>query len=85
MTTVTKEPHLTTDGVAFSVIVEYQQRECVISQEVLSGLSHSTDKNLDLLATYDAYQAKINGVARRMAMAGVTTSPMTLTSQNFGQ
>jgi len=36
-----------------------------------------------LLATYNAYEAKITGVARRMAKAGVTTSPMVLANQNF--
>ncbi len=83
MSNIAKPPHLTSDGVTFSVIVEYQERECVISQDVLSNLSRSADKNLDLLATFSAYEAKITGVARRMAKAGVTTSPMVLANQNF--
>jgi hypothetical protein len=84
MSTIAKEPQVTKDGVAFSVIVEYQQHDCIISQEVLANLSHSTDEKIDALATYNAFQAKITGVARRMAKAGVTTSPMVLTTQNFG-
>jgi hypothetical protein len=83
MSNVAKLPRVTSDGVAFSVIVEYQERECVIPQDVLSNLSRSADKDLDLLATYNAYEAKITGVARRMAKAGVTTSPMVLANQNF--
>jgi len=35
MSNVAKLPRVTSDGVAFSVIVEYQERECVIPQDVL--------------------------------------------------
>ena len=76
-------PFLTDEGVTFTVIVDHQQRDCLISRDVLSNLSHSVDENLDLLATYDAYHAKINGVARRMVAAGVKGSTVVLSNQNF--
>jgi hypothetical protein len=83
MNTSTNIAHLTDDGVAFTVTVDYQQRDCVISRDVLSNLSRSTDENLDLLATYEAYHAKINGVARRIVAAGVQGHTVVLSSQNF--
>ncbi len=83
MNTSANNAQLTEDGVSFTVMVDYQQRNCVISKDVLSNLSHSTDENLDLLATYDAFFAKINGVARRMVAAGVQGNTVTLSNQNF--
>jgi hypothetical protein len=83
MSTFDNTAQLTEDGVAFTVTVEYQRHACLISSEVLSNLSRSTDKNFDLLATYDAYHAKIQGVARRMVAAGVQGIPVLLTSRNF--
>jgi hypothetical protein len=74
---------LTENGVTFTVTVDYQRRACLVPTEVLSSLSRSADKNLDLLATYDAYHAKIQGVARRMVAAGVEGTPVLLTSRNF--
>ncbi len=84
MSTLNTAAHLTDDGVAFTVTVDYQQRACLISRNVLSALSHSTDEKLDLLATYYAYHAKINGVARRLVAAGVQGLPVLLSAQNFG-
>jgi hypothetical protein len=74
---------LTADGVAFSVTVEYKLHDCVVSQEALSDLCQSDDKELDMMATYGAYEARINGVARRLVMAGITGFPILLRSQNF--
>jgi hypothetical protein len=83
MSNVAQTPALTSDGVTFSVMVEYKLHDCLVSPEALSNLSQSTGKELDLIATFDAYAAKINGVARRLVMAGVTTSPILLGPQNF--
>jgi hypothetical protein len=83
MSNVLKAPALTGDGVAFSVLVEYKFHECLVSPEALSNLSQSVDKELDLIATYSAYEAKITGVARRLVMAGVNSTPILLGPQNF--
>ncbi len=83
MSTLNTAAHLTDEGVAFTVTVDFQQRACLISRDVLSNLSHSTNDNLDLLATYYAYHGKINGVARRLVAAGVQGLPVMLSAQNF--
>lgn len=83
MSNFLKSPCLTGDGVTFTVTVEYKEHDCVVSQEALSNLCQSADKALDLIATYEAYEKKINGVARRMVMAGITSSPIQLGPQNF--
>jgi hypothetical protein len=76
-------PCLTGDGVTFTVTVEYQSHNCLVSQEALTNLCQSDDKKLDLIATYQAYEAKIHGVARRLVTAGITGSPIMLGPQNF--
>lgn len=83
MSNVLKAPALTSDGVTFSVLVEYKFHECLVSPEALSNLSQSIGKELDLIATYSAYEAKITGVARRLVMAGVNSTPILLGPQNF--
>jgi hypothetical protein len=81
--TLNTTPHLTKDGVAFTVTVDYQRRDCLISREILFDLSRSTDGNLDLLATFYAYHAKIDGIARRLVAAGVQGLPVLLSARNF--
>ena len=76
-------PCLTSDGVTFTVTVEYKFHDCLVSQEALYNLCQSDDKKLDLIATYCAYEAKIQGVARRLVTAGITGSPILLGPQNF--
>ncbi len=83
MNTVDTSAHLAEDGVAFTVTVDYQQRDCLISRDALSSLGRSVNENLDLLATYYAYHAKINGVARRLVAAGVMDKPVLLSTRNF--
>jgi len=83
MSTLNIAPHLTEDGVTFTVTVDYQRRACLISKQILFDLSRSTDKNLDLLATFYAYHAKIDGIARRMVAAGVQGLPVLLSARNF--
>jgi len=83
MSNIPNQPGLTAEGVEFTVTVEYVIHNCVISREILSKLSHSEDKSVDFLDTFRAFQAKINGVARRMVMAGVGGSPIVLGLQNF--
>ncbi|MFI4939534.1 MAG: DUF1488 family protein [Burkholderiales bacterium] len=83
MNNITISPCLTSDGVTFTVTVDYKAHDCVISQEALSSLCQSADKKLDLIATYQAYEAKIQGIARRLVTAGITGSPIMLGPHNF--
>jgi hypothetical protein len=79
------QPHLTESGdaVAFTVCVDYVKRDCLVSKEVLAALSHLELAQADLLNTYFAYEANINGVARRMVAARVQGTPMRLDVRNF--
>jgi len=83
MSNVSKAPSLTADGVTFNVLVEYKFHDCLVSPEALSNLSQLVGKELDLIATYKAYETKIAGVARRLVMAGVAGSPILLGPLNF--
>jgi len=76
-------PHLTIDGVAFTVTVDCQRRACLISWEILFDLSRSTHKDLHLLATFYAYPAGIEGIARRLVAAGVKGHPVLVSARSF--
>ena len=77
------DPCSTGEGVKFTVRVEQVDHPCLVSREVLEDLYRSQDHKLDLLDTYRAHEAQINGVARRMVAAGVSGSPMVLGTKNF--
>lgn len=84
MSNSSTSPCLKDGGVTFTVTVEYKTHECLVSEEALSGLSQLSDTKLDSLSTYRAFEAKINGVARRLITAGITGSPILLGTRNFG-
>lgn len=76
-------PRLTRAGILFSVVVDYQHYQCLVSATTLADLSHSKDPKLDLLDTYRAFQTKIEGVARRVISAGVAGVPVLVGSGYF--
>jgi len=77
------EPRLTTDGVVFTVSVDFVKRECMISAEALSKLSRFQNGVADPMETFRAFEATINGVARRMVAANVKGTPMRLGPDSF--
>jgi hypothetical protein len=77
------EPHVTNDGVSFSVEVGFVRRDCVISKEALAHLRQMHGFSMDLMNIYGAFEAKINSVARRLVLAGETSSPLVLGPQFF--
>jgi len=83
MDNAAKAPSLTADGVAFTVWVDYKSHDCLVSPDALSNLGQMGDKELDLMATYTAYETKIAGVARRLVAAGVAGSPIFLGPRYF--
>jgi len=83
MDNAAKAPSLTADGVAFTVWVDYKSHDCLVSPDALSNLGQMGDKELDLMATYTAYETKIAGVARRLVAAGVVGSPIFLGPRYF--
>jgi len=83
MTQTTTEPIITKSGIAFTVRVEFVNRECIVSNEALAKLSKLRDGNADPIETFRAFEATINGVARRLVAAGVPGDPLLLGPQSF--
>lgn len=80
---ISSQPRLVSDGIAFAVYVDYVKRDCIISTDALTSLSELGTGDADLMQTYCAYEANINGVARRLVAAGVPHTPLQLNAQNF--
>jgi hypothetical protein len=82
----TRQPHLTSDGVAFSVSVDYVQHECLITDEALKKLSvlgSAPASEIDSMKIFHAYEAKINGIARRLVAAGVQGTPLRVNANSL--
>lgn len=79
----TTQPCLTENGVAFTVRVDSVNHDCVISADALSKLSQLGNGELDLMDTFHAFEANINGVARRLVSAGVAGTPLQITPHYF--
>lgn len=78
------DPALTQEGVAFTVTtLDYVKRECLISTEALAALSPHQIGQFGPLEIFKAYEAKICGVARRMAAANVQGTPLRLEPRSF--
>lgn len=83
MTQPAAEPMLTENGVAFTVSVDFVKRDCVISKDALVKLSRLQTGVADPMETFRAFEAKINGVARRMITANVQGTPLQLGPHSF--
>lgn len=77
------QPQMVSDGIAFTVYVDYVKRDCVISAEALTQLSELGAADSDLMQTYHAYESNINGIARRLIAAGVVQTPVRLGMAHF--
>ncbi|MGZ3236932.1 MAG: DUF1488 family protein [Burkholderiaceae bacterium] len=76
-------PVLTENGVAFTVNVDFVQRDCIITKDALTKLAQLQSGMVDLMETFHAFEAKINGVARRMVVANVKGTPLQLGPLSF--
>lgn len=79
-------PHLTSEGVIFTVTVDSLDRECLIKEEALqqlSSLRSKDDMKGDTMDVFHAFESKIYGVARRLVAAGVSGTPLVLTRNTF--
>ena len=79
----TVQPQMTDSGVTFTVRVDSVNRDCVISTEALAKLSRLRPGVSDPMETFRAFEATINGVARRMVTARVPGSPLKLGPDSF--
>jgi hypothetical protein len=77
------QPQLTEEGVTFTVRIDSVNRDCIISKEALLKLSQLRSGISDPMETFRAFEAKINGVARRMVAANVQGKPMQLGPNSF--
>lgn len=77
------EPRITDAGIAFTVLVDSVKRACVISNEALAKLSKLKDGDIDPMTVYRAFEANINGVARRLVAANVQGTPLLVGPQFF--
>lgn len=83
MTVTTEQPQLTDQGIAFTVLVDFARRDCVVSLDALAKLSALRSEASSPLDTFRAFEARINGVARRMAAARVPGDPLRLGPDSF--
>jgi hypothetical protein len=83
MTQATEQPQMTEDGVTFTVRVDSVNRNCIISKDALAKLSQFGSSNPDPMETFHAFEATINGVARRMVAANVQGTPLKLSPASF--
>lgn len=83
MTPPTAQPQMTDDGVAFTVRVDSVNRNCLISKEALAKLSELRSGNSNPMEMFRAFEATINGVARRMVAANVQGTPLKLGPGSF--
>ena len=79
------QPHLSGEGVAFSVVVDSVRYDCLITQQALFALSmfKSDNTDVDMMEIFRAYEPNINGVARRLVAAGVPGNPLVLRPETF--
>jgi hypothetical protein len=77
------QPRVTESGIAFTVRVDSVDRDCVISNDALAKLSALQNGMHDPLQTFHAFEAKINGVARRLVSANVPGTPLLLGPDSF--
>lgn len=85
MNELLNRPTVSQEGVSFTVTVDFIRRDCLITIEALHKLCavKREDPDEDIMKIFNAFEAKINGVARRLVAAGVAGSPLTLHPETF--
>lgn len=84
----TPEPLLTSEGVAFTVRVDSLDRACLITKDALQELSRLKAKDspqASMMDVFHAFEATINGVARRLVFARVPGTPLRLGANTFAR
>jgi len=87
MNRLLNSPRLADDGVAFTVVVDSAKRDCLITTQALYKLrafkNDEPEEGADIMEIFMAFEAKINGVARRLAAAGVAGTPLVIRPETF--
>lgn len=79
------EPRLTNEGITFTVVVDSVKHECLITPQALHRLCarKSDGSDVDMMEVFHAFEANINGIARRLVAAGVAGSPLVMRPETF--
>lgn len=77
------DPSLTSAGIGFTVRVDSVDRDCFISNEALAKLGEFNSTDINPMVTFMAFEATINGVARRLIQANVAGTPLLLGPNTF--
>ncbi len=85
MNELSNNPIVSQEGVSFTVTVDFIKHDCLITTQALHKLCavRRDDADEDILEIFKAFEARINGVARRLLAAGVAGSPLTLRPETF--
>lgn len=83
MSLVMDRPHLTDEGVAFTVAVGFMKRECLIPRQTLSHICRARGGDMDCMNAFRAHEDTIIAVARRMVLAGNGSEPILLQRKFF--
>jgi hypothetical protein len=76
-------PQAVEDGVSFVVEVGFSNRECLVSKSALARLARLKGSQLDAMGVYRVHEDRIQSVARRLAVAGVSGTPLVLGASCF--
>lgn len=85
MNQLTSQPHLSEEGVTFTVVVDSVKHECLITPQALFTLSSfkSDDADVDMMEIFRTFEPSISGVARRLVAAGVAGNPLVMRPETF--
>lgn len=84
MAHLSENPEVVNGGVAFMVVtLDYSRHACIISKEALLSLARLQNGDFGPMEIFQANEAKIRGVARRMIAAGVKGSPLQIEARSF--
>lgn len=84
MTHLGENPAVINGGVVFTVVtLDFSKHECVISKEALLSLAKLKNGDFGPMEIFQANEAKIRGVARRMIAARVKGSPLQIEARSF--
>lgn len=83
MSLVMDRPHLTDEGVAFSVAIGFTTRECLIPRQTLSYICRTWNSDMDYLHAFRTHEDTIIAVARRMVLAGAASTPVLVERKFF--
>lgn len=80
------EPSLTTTGIVFSITIDCVDRKCLISKDALNKLcelKNIDNTDADVMEIFHAFEATINGAARRLVTVETPGKPLVLGPNTF--